>query len=418
MNNQNRSGKWNSFFLPMIIIGIMFSVLGFAVGINAFFVPFVKAAFHISTAKSYLVTTATFSAFVLFGIPSGKILMKAGYKKSMFFSFILMALGMLLIVPASIQISFPIFLFALFINGLGQTLLNTAVNPYITILGSEESAAKRISIMGTCNKLSFGLAPVVLAIFMDTVNVQLSDAIVPFYVITGILVLLGVLSYFAPLPEVKATGEDENEQTSEYANSKTSILQFPHLLLGALAIFFYVGVENIALVSINDYAIEIGLPSPEKFAVYVSVGYIIGYILGIILIPKIVSQTNAMKVNAALGIVSSLLIVLLPGGISIYFVALLGLANSLLWPAIWPLALADLGKFTKSGSSLMVMGIAGGGLLPPVLGLLKDYFSSYQQAYWMLLPIYLYFLFYAVKGHEIQIRKKYIYKQIDHLPKI
>jgi glucose/galactose transporter len=393
----------------MIIIGIMFSVLGFAVGINAFFVPFVKAAFHISTAKSYLVTTATFSAFVLFGIPSGKILMKAGYKKSMFFSFILMALGMLLIVPASIQISFPIFLFALFINGLGQTLLNTAVNPYITILGSEESAAKRISIMGTCNKLSFGLAPVVLAIFMDTVNVQLSDAIVPFYVITGILVLLGVLSYFAPLPEVKATGEDENEQTSEYANSKTSILQFPHLLLGALAIFFYVGVENIALVSINDYAIEIGLPSPEKFAVYVSVGYIIGYILGIILIPKIVSQTNAMKVNAALGIVSSLLIVLLPGGISIYFVALLGLANSLLWPAIWPLALADLGKFTKSGSSLMVMGIAGGGLLPPVLGLLKDYFSSYQQAYWMLLPIYLYFLFYAVKGHEIQIRKKYIY---------
>lgn len=327
----------------------------------------------------------------------------------MFFSFILMALGMLLIVPASIQISFPIFLFALFINGLGQTLLNTAVNPYITILGSEESAAKRISIMGTCNKLSFGLAPVVLAIFMDTVNVQLSDAIVPFYVITGILVLLGVLSYFAPLPEVKATGEDENEQTSEYANSKTSILQFPHLLLGALAIFFYVGVENIALVSINDYAIEIGLPSPEKFAVYVSVGYIIGYILGIILIPKIVSQTNAMKVNAALGIVSSLLIVLLPGGISIYFVALLGLANSLLWPAIWPLALADLGKFTKSGSSLMVMGIAGGGLLPPVLGLLKDYFSSYQQAYWMLLPIYLYFLFYAVKGHEIQIRKKYIY---------
>jgi FHS family L-fucose permease-like MFS transporter len=404
MNNQNRSEKWNSFIIPMIIIGIMFSVLGFAVGINAFFVPFVKAAFHISTAKSYLVTTATFSAFVLFGIPSGKILMKVGYKRSMLFSFFLMALGMLIIVPAAKWISFPIFLFALFINGMGQTLLNTAVNPYITILGPVNSAAKRISIMGTCNKLSFGLAPVVLAIFMDTVNVQLSDAIVPFYVITGILVLLGVLSYFAPLPEVKATGEDENKdgKTSDSVNSKTSILQFPHLLLGGLAIFFYVGVENIALVSINDYAIEIGLSSPEKFAVYTSVGYILGYLLGIILIPKIVSQTNAMKINAALGIVSSLLIVLLPGGISIYFVAILGLANSLLWPAIWPLALAGLGKFTKRGSSLMVMGIAGGGLLPPVLGLLKDHFSSYQQAYWMLLPIYLYFLFYATRGHKIR----------------
>jgi len=258
--------------------------------------------------------------------------------------------------------------------------------------------------MGTCNKLSFGLAPVILAIFMDTVNVQLNDAIVPFFVITVILVFLGILSYFAPLPEVKATGEDESkdEKTSDSANSKTSILQFPHLLLGALAIFFYVGVENIALVSINDYAIEIGLSSPEKFAVYVSAGYILGYFLGIILIPKIVSQTNAMKINAALGIVSSLLIVLLPGGISIYFVAILGLANSLLWPAIWPLALAGLGKFTKRGSSLMVMGIAGGGLLPPVLGLLKDHFTSYQQAYWMLLPIYLYFLFYATKGHKIR----------------
>jgi FHS family L-fucose permease-like MFS transporter len=404
MNNQNGLGKWNSFILPMIVIGIMFSVLGFAVGINAFFVPFVKAAFHISTAKSYLVTTATFSAFVLFGIPSGKILMKVGYKRSMLLSFILMALGMLIIVPAAKWISFPIFLFALFINGMGQTLLNTAVNPYITILGPQDSAAKRISIMGICNKLSFGLAPVVLAIFMDTVNVQLNDAIVPFYVITVILVFLGILSYFAPLPEVKATGEDESkdEKTSDSANSKTSILQFPHLLLGALAIFFYVGVENIALVSINDYAIEIGLSSPEKFAVYVSAGYILGYFLGIILIPKIVSQTNAMKINAALGIVSSLLIVLLPGGISIYFVAILGLANSLLWPAIWPLALAGLGKFTKRGSSLMVMGIAGGGLLPPVLGLLKDHFTSYQQAYWMLLPIYLYFLFFAVKGHKIR----------------
>jgi len=404
MNNQYKSGQWNSYILPMIILAIMFSVLGFAVGINAFFVPFVKAVFHISTAKSYLVTTATFSAFVLFGIPSGKILMRAGYKRSMFLSFLLMALGMLLIVPASKWISFPIFLFALFVNGMGQTLLNTAINPYITILGSKESAAKRISIMGTCNKLSFGLAPVVLAIFMDTVNVQLNDAIIPFYVITGILVLLGILSYFAPLPEVKATGEDEDntETISDDANSKTSILQFPHLLLGALAIFFYVGVENIALVSINDYAIELGLPSPEKFAVYTSVGYILGYFLGIVLIPKIVSQTNAMKINAVLGILSSLCIVLLHGGISIYFVALLGLANSLLWPAIWPLALADLGKFTKSGSSLMVMGIAGGGLLPPVLGLLKDHFSSYQQAYWMFLPIYAFFLFYALKGHKIR----------------
>jgi fucose permease len=258
--------------------------------------------------------------------------------------------------------------------------------------------------MGICNKLSFGFAPVVLAVFMNTTNVQLNDAVAPFYIISCILVLLGVLSYFAPLPEVKAAGEDENEKdtTSVYASSKISIFQFPHLLLGALGIFLYVGVENAILTSINDFAIEIGLPSPEKFAGFTSAAYVIGYLLGIFLIPKVISQIKAMIICASIGIGSSLLIVFLPGTISIYFVAFLGFANSLIWPAIWPLALADLGKFTKSGSSFLVMGIAGGGLVPPVLGLLKDYYSSYQQAYWILLPFYLYFLFYAISGYKIR----------------
>uniref|UniRef100_UPI003217B9DA glucose/galactose MFS transporter n=1 Tax=uncultured Draconibacterium sp. TaxID=1573823 RepID=UPI003217B9DA len=396
--------NWENYIFPMIIIAILFSVLGFAVGINAFFVPFVKAAFHISTAKSYLVTTATFSAFVLFGMPSGKILIKAGYKRSMFIAFLLMALGMFFIVPAAKWISFPVFLLALFINGMGQTLLNTTVNPYVTFLGSERSAAQRISIMGICNKLSFGFAPVVLAIFIDTVNVQLNDAIVPFYVITSILVLLGVLSLKSPLPELKAHGEEEYEidNTSGSTNLKTSVFQFPHLLLGALGIFFYVGVEVIALVSINDFATEMGLPSPEQYVGYTSGAMVVGYLLGVFLIPKFISQCKAFKICALTGIFSAFLIVTLPIGAAIYFVALLGLANSLIWPAIWPLALADLGKFTKAGSSLLVMGIAGGGLLPLMLGFLKD-LSSYQQAYWLLLPIYLYFLFYAIKGHKIRI---------------
>ncbi len=387
----------------MIIIAVMFSVLGFAVGINAFFVPFVKVAFHISTAKSYLVTTATFSAFVFFGMPSGKILKTAGYKKSMIIAFFLMALGMLLIVPAAKWISFPVFLMALFVNGMGQTLLNAAVNPYITIIGAEESAAKRISIMGACNKLSVGLAPIVLAVFMDTTKVQLNDVIVPFYVITGILILLGLLSGFAPLPELKAFGEDDNESvmTSAYANSKGSIFQFPHLLLGVLAIFLYVGAEVIVFASINDFASEIGLPSPETFAGYTSTAYVIGYFLGIILIPKVISQINALTVCALTGIGSSLLIVSLPVANAVYFVALLGLANSLIWPAIWPLALADLGKYTKTGSSILVMGIAGGALLPPVLGFLKDVYS-YQQAYWIFFPIYCFFLFYALKGYKMR----------------
>ncbi len=390
--------------VPMVIIATMFSILGFAVGINAFFVPFVKAAFHISSAESYLVTTATFSAFVLFGLPSGWILRRAGYRRSMLFSFIIMASGMYLIAPSAQLKSFPLFLSALFINGTGQTLLNTAVNPYITLLGPVNSAARRISIMGTCNKLSFGVAPVVLAVFMDSGDVQLNDAIMPFYYIAGILIILGILTYFAPLPELKAAGEaemDAGKGLSWQSNPKTSIFQFPHLLLGALAIFIYVGVETIALVSIIDYAIELGLPSPEKYTLYTSSGYILGYAAGIVLIPRMLSQINMMRICALLGIGSSLLIVWLPGEVSIYFVSLLGIANSMLWPAIWPLALADLGRFTKTGSALLVMGIVGGGILPLLLGFLKDQFS-YHEAYWMLVPLYLYFLFYALKGYKLR----------------
>lgn len=380
----------------------MFSVLGFAVGINAFFVPFVKKSFHINTAMSYLVTTATFSAFLLFGVPAGRILKKVGYKRAMFFAFLLMALGLFLIVPAATWISFPFFLMALFVNGMGQTLLNAAVNPYITILGPEESAARRISIMGVCNKLSFGFAPVVLSLFMDTANVELNDTIVPFYIITGVMILLGILSNFAPLPELEAKGEDENVEISKGENVKNSIFQFPHLMHGALAIFLYVGVETIALVSIIDFAIEIGVPFTEKYAGYTSFAYVTGYILGILLIPRLVSQLNALKFCALFGLASSLLIVFLPGEIAIYFVALLGLANSMIWPGIWPLALANLGRFTKAGSSFLVMGIAGGGIIPPILGYLKD-LSNYQTAYWMLFPIYVYFVFYAFKGYKLKV---------------
>ncbi len=404
MRNNNTITRWDSYILPMIIIAVMFSVLGFAVGINAFFVPYVKAAFKINTAMSYLVTTATFSAFVIFGLPSAKILKKEGYKRSIFIAFILMAAGMLLIVPAAKLISFSIFLIALFVNGTGQALLNAAVNPYVTILGPEESAAKRISIMGICNKLSFGFAPVILAVFMDTISIQLNDAIVPFFAITLILVLLGILLFFAPLPEVQAVGEAEGivDETSLYANSKRHLFQFPHLILGGIAIFLYVGVENAILTSINDYAIELNIRSPERFAVYTSVGYVIGYLLGILLIPKMISQRNAMIVCSVLGTGLTFFVTQLNGSFGIYLLAALGFANSLIWPAIWPLALSSLGKFTKSGASFLVMGIAGGGVIPPMLGLLRDSFESYQHAYWLLMVIYVYFLFFALKGYRLR----------------
>jgi len=393
-------------FVPLMIIGSMFAVLGFALGINAFFVPFVKEAFNISITMSYLVMTATFLAFVVFGVPSGAIIKKVGYKGGMIIAFLTMAIGFYLIAPSAKIVSFPLLLLALFISGMGQTLLTGAVNTYVTILGPPESAASRIALMGICSKTFYAVASLMLAMFMDLSNVHIEDTILPFYIISGVLVVMGLLYYFAPLPEILAVGEEEDENsstTSSYAASKTSIFQFPHLLLGVFAIFFDIGVEYIALGSINDYASILNLPSPENYVWFASGGMVIGYISGVIFIPKFISQDMALLISTISGALITILIVILPVGISIYLVALLGLANALMWPAIWPLAIADLGKFTKMGSSFLVMGIIGGAFLPLLFGYVADV-ESHQIAYIVCLPAYFYIMYYALSGSKIRTK--------------
>ncbi len=381
----------------------MFAVLGFALGINAFFVPFVQDAFNISVTMSYLVMTATFLSFVVFGIPSGVIIKMAGYKGAMIIAFLIMASGFYLIAPAAKLISFPLLLLALFVSGMGQTLLTGAVNTYVAILGPEESAASRIALMGICSKTFYAVASLMLAVFMDLSDVHIEDTILPFYIISGILLVMGFFYYFAPLPEIKAVGEDESEVSgiSAYANSKTSIFQFPHLLLGVLAIFFDIGLEYIALGSINDYAAMLNLPSPQNYVWFVSAGMVAGYLIGVFFIPKYISQGRALLLSTISGIIVTIAIVLLPVGVSIYMVAFLGLANALMWPAIWPLAIADLGKFTKMGSSFLVTGIIGGAFIPLLFGYVAD-IASHQVAYLVCIPAYLYIMYYALSGSKIR----------------
>ena len=396
--------------LPLVIIGAMYVILGFSIGINAFFIPFIKEAFNISTRMSYLIMTATFSAYVIFGVPSGSIIKRIGYKGGITAAFIMMAIGFFIIGYAAHITSFALFLVALFIVGMGQTLLTGAINSYVTILGPHESAASRICIMGICDKVAFAGASFILATFMSLADVKLDDVIFPFYIITGIMIVIGILSYFSPLPELKAIGEDEDDESatpivSMHANTKTSILQFPHLLLGVLAIFFDVGVEIIALGSINDYANILNLPSPEHYVWFPSAGMVLGYLLGVKFIPKTVSQSKALMLCAILGVLTTIVIVSVPADISIYLVAVLGFANSLLWPAIFPLALADLGKFTKRGSSLLVMGIIGGAILPLLFGYVADVWS-YQNAYLVCLPSYLFIFYFAVSGNKIRTKAR------------
>lgn len=411
-----KNQKSQGYILPLIIIGVMFFVIGFGVGISGFLTPALKSAFNLSTGQSYLVTAAIFAAFVVFGAPAGWLIKRIGYRKSMMVAFFIMALGMLLFVPSANAVSFPLFILALFVGGIGNTLLQASVNPYVTIVGPVESAAMRMSLMGIMNKTAWWIAPLFLGLFIDLQHVQLNDVIFPFYIVTGILVFLGIFTYFTKLPEVKAAGEDDDfleADVSSYASGKTSIFQFPHLILGVLALFVYVGIETLPMASIIDFAKATfgDAPNLEGYSKYVTIGLVTGYIFGVLAIPKLISQTKALIMFSFIGIASTLLLVYLPAQYAFYALLLVSFSNSLMWPAIWPLAMVDLGKFTKTGASLLVMGIVGGAVIPLIFGFLVDAIkgsaevatvNNYQSAYWILMPCYLFILYFALHGHKIR----------------
>ena len=406
---------------PIAIIGSLFFVFGFVTWLNSVLIPYLKIACELNNFESYLVAFAFYIAYLVMAIPSAKVLKVTGFKKGMATGLAVMAVGALIFIPAAISRTYVLFLLGLFVQGTGLAVLQTASNPYITIIGPRESAAKRISIMGICNKVAGAIAPIVLGAItlknadslvsrLQTMNpaqkaleldALASRVILPYILIIAVLLLLAFFTYKSSLPEIDTEKEDE---TVAAANTrKSSIFQFPHLLLGVVTIFFYVGVEVMAGDTIISYGASqgIALSTAKYFTTGTLVAMIIGYIVGIICIPKYFTQDNALKVSAILGLVFSIAAIFSNGYISVLFIALLGLANSLMWPAIWPLAIADLGRFTKVGSSLLIMALAGGALIPLLYGRLADVFNP-QQAYWILIPCYLFIAYYAIKGHKIR----------------
>jgi glucose/galactose transporter len=305
--------------------------------------------------------------------------------------------------------------------GTGLSILQTASNPYATILGPRESAAKRISILGICNKLAGAIAPVILAYyilhdgdaFVDNLktlgeaarsaelDILAERVIKPYVVMTIVLFLLGVGIRYSPLPEIDV--ENEEESKNNELSGKKSIFAFPHLLMGVIALFFYVGAEVIAGDTIIRYGISIGIEiaTAKAFTSYTLISMVVGYIIGIILIPKYISQRLALLYSGVLGVVFTICAIYTSGLSSVFFIAILGLANALVWPAIWPLAIHNLGSFIKTGSALLIMAIAGGALLPLVWGKLADSWGS-QQAYWILIPSYLIIIYYAVWGYKLK----------------
>jgi FHS family L-fucose permease-like MFS transporter len=406
------------YLISITIIGILFFIFGFVTWTNGTLIPYLKIACQLTDFQSYLILTAFFIAYTIMAIPASFILKVTGYKKGMSLGLLVMAVGAILFIPAANARNYNLFLTAQFIIGCGLAFLQTASNPYATILGPIESAAMRISIMGICNKVAGILAGLIFGYIalsdadvleaslktMDEVtrNMTLDELagrmVMPYSIITGVLIFLGVAVLFSSLPDIK----DEDDSTSIKSSEKTSVLQFPYLILGVVALFLYVGVEVISGDTIISYGKSLGIEL--SIARYFTQGtlacMLIGYVVGITMIPKFLSQSTALKLCAILGVILTIATVITSGYVSVACVALLGLANSLMWPAMWPLAIGGLGKFTKIGSALMVMAIAGGAVLPLVYGKISESIGT-QQAYWIMLPCYLFILYFAVKGHTI-----------------
>lgn len=396
----------NNYLFPLAIIGLFFFSIGFALGINSYLMPVLKNAMHISGAASSLLLAATFIPFLLFGIPATHCIRLIGYKRTMALSFAIFAVAFALFILAAKQNSLTWFLIASFVSGAANAVLQASVNPYVTILGPLDSAARRISCMGISNKLAWPVTTlfITLVIGKGIGDTQLSDLYLPFTIIIAIFLLLGVIALLAPLPDVKAAGEDESDTTASsnsYADGKTSILQFTHLLLGCLALFLYVGVETISLATATGYAQSLGLEG-DNYGFIPSVGMIVGYVCGVIFIPRYLSQAAAMRICAIIALVGSIAVAVVPNPVfSVCCIFLMALGCSLMWPALWPLAMADLGKFTKAGSSLLTMAIAGGAVMPWVQGLVQDAFS-YQTSYWVSVPCFLFILYYGLAGYKVR----------------
>ncbi len=410
---------------PMIIIGILFFVFGFVTWLGSVLIPYLKIACQLNNLESYLVAFAFYISYFIMAIPTSPVLRLTGYKKGISLGLFIMALGSMLFIPAAMTRHYSLFLAGLFGQGMGLTILQTAANPYVTILGPRESAAKRISLMGMCNGIASVLGPLLLSSVIlkdaDSIGIKVKSldplqrnlilddlarrAIMPYTIIMIVLVLLAVLALFSGLPEMKSDPEEDALVEAEMlaGPAKTSIFHFPHLLLGAFTLFLYVGVEVLSGDTIIGYGLYQGIPLSisKNFSSLTMINMLVGYLVGAICIPKYISQEKALRYSSILGLFFVSIALFSSGLFSVIFIALLGFANAMIWPSIWPLAISGLGRFTRTASSLLIMAIGGGALLPLLYGWLADRFDK-QHAYWMIIPCYLVILYYSWKGHKLR----------------
>jgi MFS transporter, FHS family, L-fucose permease len=405
------------------IIGSLFFIFGLLTWLNGILIPFLKKACELTDLQSYFVATAFFAAYFIMPIPSSYILKRLGTKRGMSIGLLIMAIGTLIFLPAANSRTFGLFLTGLFVQGTGLALLQTASNPYISVIGPIESAAQRISIMGICNKLAGIIGNLVFGAILlnnvDTIQKQitttqdasvkeqlLSDLVgrvhTPYLVLALILVAIAGLIYSSNLPDLKETTDNED---TDLSRDKTSIFQFRHVILGFFAIFFYVGAEVMAGDLITIYGKNLGFLSEDTkfFTTFGLVGLLLGYVVSILIIPKYVKQETWLSVSAVLGLILTVCSYFVGERSAVFCLAALGFANAVMWPAIFPLGIKNLGRFTNEGSAILVMGIVGGAIVPPFYGWLYEntHLFDFRSAFVAVMVVcYLYILWFGRQGHK------------------
>lgn len=407
------------------IIGVLFFVMGWFTWINGPLIQFVGLAFDLNTFSAFLVTFVFYLSYFCWAMPASLILDRTGMKKGMAIALWVMAAGALAFGQFCVQRWYPGALAGLFVIGAGLAILQTAANPYISILGPIESGAQRIALMGICNKVAGMAAPFLLGTLVLHGMGDIADQVAgadaaakerildgfaagihaPYLLMAAVLAALGVAILFSPLPDVRAEGGRKAG-----AGDAGRLSDYPHVWLGALAIFVYVGAEVMAGDAVGVYGREAGIPLDQTkfFTMYTLGAMLVGYVAGFVLVPRFVSQQRYLAFSAVLGMVLSACAFLAQGYASVACIFALGFANAMMWPAIFPLSVHGLGRLIERGSALLIMGIAGGALVPQLFAWLLDVAPHRFQLWFfvLMLPCYLYILYFAVRGHRVPPRLK------------
>ena len=392
---------------PFITLTFLFCIFGFITALNNALVPHLKKIFDLPYGLAMLTTSAFFLAYLIFSMPSSWLIEKIGYKRTIVVSLFVQVVGALLFIPAANQVSLPLFLTAIFVLAAGVTALQTAANPYVSILGPEHTAPIRLTLAQAFNSLGMAAGPAVVGWFIltDPDKVATKAAIAhtvqaPFIAIAGGLLLLGLVVMFMHLPAV--TRSESFRPTDEGAPTPgRSIWSYRHTVLATLGIFAYVGVEvTLAGIAIN-YFLAQGISTPKIAGALVSLywlGSLVGRFLGTWLLTFIPSE-KLLTIFGFLGVTLMLISMFTSGPVAIGTLVFCGFANSIMFPNIFALGIAGLGPMTSKGSGLIVTACFGGAVIPPIYGALADKVGI-QYAFIVPILCYLYVAYFGLSGYK------------------